>query len=327
MKEGLRTAECVTPMHPDKICDRISDSVLDECLRQDPASRVAVEVMGGHGIITVTGEVTTKAFFNIQDIVRSIVGEKYGVQSNIVMQSPEIARGVDSGGAGDQGIMIGYACDENPTMIPQELYLARMLCKQIYEQFPVDGKTQITLDGDRIDSVVASFCGVSKDKLSACVSQFLQQIGVQHSLKVFVNPAGDWSVGGFDADTGVTGRKLAVDNYGPSVPIGGGAFSGKDATKVDRSGAYMARRVACETLKRLSAKEVFVRVAYVIGDPIPVEVSIFADGELLEPDPYTQQRFIVEKMIEELNLCSPVFSRAAAWGHFGSGLPWDCLVN
>ena len=161
----LKTAESVSPMHPDKICDRISDAILDECLRQDKNSRVAVETMGGHGIITVTGEVTTKAFLDALEIVERIAPGN-GVQINIVKQSLDIANGVDPGGAGDQGIMIGYACNENEAMIPQEQFLARELCRFVYEKFPEDGKTQISIGDDgKIHTVVASFCGVKKKDL------------------------------------------------------------------------------------------------------------------------------------------------------------------
>src|SRR3990167_468241 len=156
----MKTAEAVSPKHPDKLCDQISDAILDACLEQDPMSRVAIETMGGHGIITITGELTTKAYINAREIAQRIAGSQYGVQTNIVSQSPEIAQGVDTGGAGDQGIMIGYACNENEEMIPHELYLARSLCKFIYEKYPYDGKTQITLDV-KITTIVASFQNVS----------------------------------------------------------------------------------------------------------------------------------------------------------------------
>ena len=161
----VRTAEVVTPSHPDKICDRISDAILDACLKQDPDSRVAIETMGGHGIITVTGELTTKAFVDIPAVVKKVYGRDIGVQTNIVIQSPEISQGVDTGGAGDQGIMIGYACDDNEEMVPQEYYLARKLAQHIYEEYPFDGKTQVTLlDGGKA-RVVASFQNTSTEKL------------------------------------------------------------------------------------------------------------------------------------------------------------------
>ena len=247
-----KTAECVTPKHPDKLCDRISDAILDACLEQDPNSRVAIETMGGHGIITITGELTTKAFVDMREIAQKIAGNQYGVQINVVKQSPEISQGVDTGGAGDQGIMVGYACNENEAMIPMELYLARSLCKFLYEKFPFDGKTQVTLyENGVIETIVASFQNVSqKDLMEGVNSWLVSKHLMGRGIKTLCNPAGDWKQGGFEADTGLTGRKLAVDNYGTRVPIGGGAFSGKDATKVDRSAAYMARYIAVDLLKR-----------------------------------------------------------------------------
>ena len=243
----LRTAEFVSPGHPDKMCDRIADSILDACLKQDPDTRAAIEVMGGHNIVTVTGEITTTAYVNAQETVRKIVGNNSGVQVNIVRQSPFIAQGVDTGGAGDQGIMIGYACSENEEMIPQEAYLARSLNRFLYKIYNTDGKTQITLKNNDIIAIVASFQLSKTEKLTKEVIQWAKELKLDiKNTKLHINPAGEWQVGGFDADTGVTGRKLIVDNYGPRIPIGGGSFSGKDSTKVDRSAAYMARRIAVD---------------------------------------------------------------------------------
>jgi len=318
----MKTAECVTPKHPDKICDIISDAILDECLKQDPNSRVAIETMGGHGIITVTGELTTKAYVDINKVVREITGDKYGVQVNVVKQSPEIANGVDDGGAGDQGIMVGYACNDNEDMIPQELYLARSLCKFLYKKFPYDGKTQITLnDNNEIKTIVASFQNVSSFVLKDSIKDWLEKFTEKNYVKIFANPAGDWEQGGFEADTGLTGRKLAVDNYGPQIPIGGGAFSGKDATKVDRSGAYMARRIAFDILNNWEAKEVIVKIAYAIGVAEPVMVSILKDGEYME---YEFDYDLTPKgIIKELKLNKPQFKKVAEWGSFGNGFEWD----
>ena len=225
----LKTAECVTPMHPDKICDRISDAILDECLKQDPNSRVAIETMGGHNLITVTGELTTNAYVDIPTVVRRIVGEKYGIQTNIVKQSSFISKGVDIGGAGDQGIMVGYACNENKSLIPKEVYLSRKLAQYIFKEFPFDGKTQITLDEGKIKAVVVSFQNVKKSILRELTKEYLLgEIALKEcelkKIKIYCNPSGDWNIGGFDADTGLTGRKLVVDNFGPQIPIGGGAF-------------------------------------------------------------------------------------------------------
>ena len=314
----VRTAEVVTPRHPDKICDRISDAILDACLKQDPDSRVAIETMGGHGIITVTGELTTKAFVDIPAVVKKVYGRDIGVQTNIVIQSPEISQGVDTGGAGDQGIMIGYACDDNEEMVPQEYYLARKLAQRIYEEYPFDGKTQVTLlDGGKA-RVVASFQNTTTKKLEDLCTRFFKVLDIEIK-SLHCNPAGDWSLGGFDADAGLTGRKLAVDNYGPRVPLGGGAFSGKDATKVDRSAAYMARRIAVDYLKEFKAKEVLVRLAYAIGHDQPLEATAIVDGSTTVIRDYDLSP---KGIIKFLDLKKPIFSKTAEWGHMGNNFKW-----
>ena len=322
----LKTAECVTPMHPDKICDRISDAILDACLEQDPNSRVAIETMGGHNLITITGELTTNAYVDIPTIVRSIVGDKYGIQTNIVKQSPFISQGVDNGGAGDQGIMVGYACNENEDMIPQELYLARKLCKYLYKIWPQDGKTQITLDEDGdIETIVASFQNTKEALLRQEIGTWmLKTVKQDKNITVYANPAGDWNQGGFDADTGVTGRKLAVDNYGPQIPIGGGAFSGKDSTKVDRSGAYMARKIAVEALKYYKAKEVIVKLAYSIGIAEPVMATMLIDNKLKNITDLNEVFDLTPAgIVDKLKLKEPIYQKTAEWGHFGNDFNWD----
>ena len=315
----VRTAEIVTPKHPDKICDTISDAILDACLEQDPNTRAAIETMGGHGIITVTGELTTNAYVDVPSIVKQVYGKEIGVQVNIVTQSPEIAQGVDSGGAGDQGIMIGYACNDNKDFVPQEYYLARKLAQEIYKKYPYDGKTQITLDGEEV-RVVASFQNAPKGDLEKICKNFFEKY--KYSIQALhCNPAGDWKQGGFDADAGVTGRKLAVDNYGPRVPIGGGAFSGKDATKVDRSAAYMARRIAVDTLKKhKDANEVLVRLAYAIGYHHPLEVTVLIDG--VEVDDIVEYDLSPQGIIDFLDLKKPQFFETAKWGHMGNNFNW-----
>ncbi len=324
----LKTAECVTPNHPDKICDRISDAILDACLEQDNSSRVAIETMGGHNLITITGELTTKANINVPEIARKIVGEKYGIQTNIVRQSHEIAKGVDNGGAGDQGVMVGYACDENEAMIPQELHLARSLARYIFEEYPFDGKTQITLDyKGNIETIIASFQNVSGGRLEELIRDWMieNSINTEEPKNIYTNPAGDWNIGGFDADTGLTGRKLAVDNYGPQIPIGGGCFSGKDFTKVDRSGAYMARRIAVDFLKKYNAKEVFVKLAYSIGLAKPV----MATAEIITKENKKFRREILgydltpNGIKEFLKLENQKYEKTAEWGHFGNGFIWE----
>lgn len=322
----IRTAESVSPMHPDKLCDRISDALLDEFLKQDPMSRVAIETMGGHGIISVTGEVTSDAYVNIREVVQKIVGEKYGVQVNIVEQSREIAQGVDTGGAGDQGIMVGYACDETPELMPPEVMLARRLNRFIYEKHPFDGKTQVTIDNNQIISIVASFQNIKRFELEKLVNEWIHTFSDKErkgfdGCQVLCNPAGDWNVGGFEADTGLTGRKLMVDNYGPGHPVGGGAFSGKDATKVDRSAAYMARRIAVDTLRLKNAKEVYCYLAYAIGKAEPLQASLIVDG-VEEPVPSTYP-LTPKGIIDYLQLRVPQFEETARYGHFGNGFPWE----
>ena len=217
-----RTAESVSPKHPDKLCDQISDAILDAYLAEDPDARVAAEACGGHGVVFVTGEITSTADVDIPTIVKRIAGD-VEVHTKIVKQSPEIAQGVDTGGAGDQGIMIGYACDETPELLPREVVLARRLNQYIYDKFPYDGKTQVTIAPDgSIDSIVASFQNAPKAELEKLVQEFVEKQGLEGKLELHINPAGDWQQGGFDADTGLTGRKLIVDNYGPRVAIGGG---------------------------------------------------------------------------------------------------------
>lgn len=329
-----KTAEAVSMMHPDKLCDRISDAILDACLGQDPMSRCAIETMGGHGSIDITGEITTKAWVNIPEVVRKIVGEKYGIKTNIVQQSPEIANGVDPGGAGDQGICSGYACNDNEAMIPQELYLARSLCKYIYESYPYDGKTQITLnDENKIDTIVASFQNVSSEKLMTGVTNWLMVNNLIGPIgEILVNPAGDWNIGGFEADTGVTGRKLVIDNYGPQIPIGGGAFSGKDASKVDRSGAYMARKIAVDLLNKFDAREIFVKLAYAIGVAQPVMATakivlrndVIKEHNLLELSKEVFNYDLTpEGIIEFLDLRKQIYEETAKWGAFGNNFLWD----
>lgn len=329
MAKNLKTAECVTPKHPDKMCDQISDAILDWYLKQDENSRVAVEVLGGHGKVFICGEVTSLATpiykSAVEGIVRDITGKELEVEVRIVSQSPEIANGVDTGGAGDQGIMTGYACDDNKEMIPQEYFLARDLCKYIYAKYPYDGKTQITLnENSEIVTIVASFQNVSNKQLLDMIHAWVDGRNIVAECNYFANPAGDWNQGGFDADTGLTGRKLMVDNYGPQVAIGGGCFSGKDSTKVDRSGAYMARKLAVEILKSVNAKEVLVKLAYAIGVAQPVMVSAEVNGEVVDFSVSLSKYDLTPAgIIKALDLKKPQFEKTAQWGHFGNGFKWD----
>ena len=324
IKRNYRTAECVTPKRPDKICDTISDAILDHCLMFDSESRVAIETVGGHGEIFVTGEVTTNAEVPFEEIVRDIYGKSVTVNVNVVQQSNFISQGVDTGGAGDQGIMVGYACDENVEMVPNELYLARQLCKQIYKVYPYDGKTQVTLNGNKIESVVASFQHAKSIELQRLVRGWLRTVSQDTTdVNIYCNPAGDWSLGGFDADAGLTGRKIVIDNYGPAIPVGGGAFSGKDPTKVDRSAAYMARKIAVDKIqtlqKRPGGNEVFVYLAYAIGRKDPVEATIVVNGE---ESKITGYDLTPQGIIDYLNLKAPQYLQTASWGHMGTNQTW-----
>lgn len=320
-----RTAESVSPKHPDKLCDQISDAILDAYLTGDPYSRVAIETCGGHGQVFIIGEVTsTTQDVDIENIVHRIAGDDVKVFTNIVKQSPEIAQGVDTGGAGDQGIMIGYATSETPELLPREVVLARRLNQFIFAKHPFDGKTQFTLrdNGNKseVESIVASFQNTSSTELKELVEAFIEQEGLTGNLVLHLNPAGDWNQGGFEADTGLTGRKLIVDNYGPRIPIGGGAFSGKDPSKVDRSAAYMARRVAVDYLNKHHAKEVFVRLAYAIGYAEPLERTVIIDGKTEQIEGYD---LTPRGIIKHLDLLRPIYEPTARYGHFGEGFGWD----
>jgi len=320
-----RTAESVSPGHPDKICDQISDAILDAYLVQDPDARVAMEAVGGHGRVFVVGEVTSDAEVEIEPIVQRIAGQGLQLDIKIVKQSPEIANGVDTGGAGDQGIMVGYACNETPELLPLETILARQLNQFLYQKWAFDGKTQITLKDAQIEAVVASFQNAKTAELTAAVQEWLNGQTAQtqgQNPRLHVNPAGDWIQGGFDADTGLTGRKLVVDNYGPRIPIGGGCFSGKDPSKVDRSAAYMARRVAIDYLEKQGASEVFCYLAYAIGYAEPLEATVVIDGT---PQQITGYNLTPRGIVDALDLKKPKYEDTAAHGHFGRpGLTWDC---
>ena len=315
-----RTAESVSPKHPDKLCDQISDAILDAYLAEDPKARVAAETCGGHGVVFVTGEITSTADVDVAKIVKRIAGD-VDLHTKIVKQSPEIAQGVDTGGAGDQGIMIGYASDETLELLPLEVVLSRRLNQFIFAKFPYDGKTQVTIAPDgSIDSIVASFQNVPHDELEKMVRDFITKEKLTGKLELHINPAGDWSQGGFDADTGLTGRKLIVDNYGPRVAIGGGCYSGKDATKVDRSAAYMARKIAVDYLRKRKAHEVLVRLAYAIGYAEPLEKTVIIDGKPEEIEGYD---LTPKGIIEFLKLRRPIYEKTAMWGHYGEGFDWD----
>ena len=319
----IRTAECVSPMHPDKMCDRISDTLLDLHLEQDPNSRVAIETCGGMGEVYITGEVTSNAVVTRENIVKVVhdvtTDDTINVIININSQSPEIANGVDTGGAGDQGIMIGYACRDNKQFLPQEYFLSRELNKYVFSKYPFDGKTQITMNGNSL-RVVCLFQNAPSDKLQQLVMEYFEDYPDYFIEALHCNPAGDWNIGGFTADAGLTGRKLAVDNYGPRVPLGGGAFSGKDSTKVDRSAAYMGRRIAVDILEqRPAVQEVIVQLAYAIGYDQPLQATAIVDGEHEFIKGYDLSP---KGIIDFLELRNPIFGDSAAFGHMGAGFNW-----
>ena len=319
----IRTAECVSPMHPDKMCDRISDTLLDLHLQQDPNSRVAIETCGGMGEVYITGEVTSNAVVTRENIVKVVhdvtTDDTINVIININSQSPEIANGVDTGGAGDQGIMIGYACRDNKQFLPQEYFLSRELNKHVFSKYPYDGKTQVTMNGNSL-RVVCSFQNAPSDKLQQLVMEYFEDYPEYFIEALHCNPAGDWNIGGFTADAGLTGRKLAIDNYGPRVPLGGGAFSGKDSTKVDRSAAYMGRRIAVDILEqRPEVQEVMVQLAYAIGYDQPLQATAIVDGEHEFIKGYDLSP---KGIIDFLELTKPIFGDSAAFGHMGAGFNW-----
>lgn len=319
----IRTAESVSPRHPDKICDQISDCILDAYLALDPNARVAVETVGGHGKLLVIGEVTSSRDVDIKNTIARLTAG-LDVEVRISKQSEEIGRGVDVGGAGDQGIMIGYACDETAESLPLEVILSRKLNQYLYDRWPFDGKTQVTVKNGHVESIVASFQNAPSSDLSDAVSTWINRIGSKinnRAIEIHINPAGDWNIGGFDADTGLTGRKLAVDNYGPRIPIGGGAFSGKDPSKVDRSAAYMARKIALDYMNSRKASEVLVNLAYAIGKSEPLQATAVIDGLSEKISGYN---LTPDGIIEHLDLKQPIYYQTASYGHFGhSQFMWE----
>ena len=311
-------AESVSFLHPDKICDQISDNLVDAYIKQDPTARVAIETAGGHGHVTLYGEVTADAEVDVvaetKKLYKKLTGDDIAVESYISQQSPEIATGVNKGGAGDQGIMVGYACRENELYLPQEMYLARKLLKGI----KTDAKSQVVVEGGKVKSVVISVQGKNKEELETHVKNTVK---IGKNTHLFANNTGAFTIGGFDADSGCTGRKIVVDAYGPRVPVGGGAFSGKDATKVDRSAAYMARWVALQLLEKNGAKEVLVKIGYVIGGDEPLIKQAVIDGRETTFD-YDCRPYAI---IEQFGLRRPIYLQTAREGHFGhiNEYPWE----
>ena len=376
-KLRLFTSESVTEGHPDKICDQISDTILDAMLEQDPSSRVAVETMVTTGLVHVAGEVTTSGYVEIPKLVREKIreigytssdigfdGDSCGVSISIGQQSPDIAQGVDTGfekregasvdrfdsqGAGDQGIMFGYATDETPTLIPTAIHLAHRLSEKladvrkhgVVDFLRPDGKTQVTIGFEgsipkTIEAVVLSTQhnpGISHSNIvdamrAEVIHPVLEMSGLDFSgAQLFINPTGKFEVGGPMGDAGLTGRKIIVDTYGGASRHGGGAFSGKDPSKVDRSAAYALRWVAKNVVAAKLAKRVEVQVAYAIGvaRPVGLYVETFGTGTVSDDKIVDAINDVFDlrpkAIIESLDLLRPIYSKTATYGHFGRELP------
>ena len=368
------TAESVTEGHPDKLCDRIADAVLDECLKEDSESRAACEVLATRGHLLVAGEITSKHEPYVPEIVKKILedtgyqAEDITIDVQIHKQSPDIARAVDhpqgrrkglseeaearGNGAGDQGVMIGYACNETAQLMPMSVVLAHRIVRELsacrrseyIKGLLPDGKAQVTVEYEdgkplRVDSVIVS-CQHAGDKNLRKLEQeirnkvllpALRPLPADEDTKIYINPSGRFVCRGFDADTGVTGRKLMVDSYGSMVPHGGGAFSGKDCSKVDRSGAYMARYIAKNLVAANLADRCQVSLAYAIGraEPVMVQVETFGTGRVCADDCLAAAIPLVfglspKQICDTFRLKRPIFQRTAVYGHFGrKEFPWE----
>lgn len=375
MKRILLTSESVTEGHPDKVCDQISDAVLDEVMRQDRQGRVACETFITVGLVIVGGEITTTGYADLADLVRKLLADigytnhRYGfdaatcaILNAIGHQSPDIAQGVDRGGAGDQGLMVGYACTETPELMPMPIMLANKLVRRLAEvrkqgilgYLGPDGKSQVTVeyvDGKprRIANVVISSQHTDEildstghqiteearnEMIEKVIKPILPTDLDTSDVRVYVNPTGKFVIGGPQSDTGMTGRKIIVDTYGGAVPHGGGAFSGKDPTKVDRSATYFARWIAKNVVAAGLADRLQVNLAYVIGEPDPASVSIdtFGTGKIDDDKLLdiinAEFDFRPRAIIERLDLLRPIYKLTAAYGHFGrteDSFTWEKL--
>lgn len=368
MKRVFITSESVTEGHPDKMCDTISDKILDEYLKQDPKSRVAIDVCAMKDQIIIAGQITSRAEVDIEKITRETI-KNIGydnsktdidyrtckIEINITMQSIDIAKGVDIGGAGDQGIMFGYACSDTENYMPYPIEMAHKLAKRLTEArkqkeiqyLRPDGKVQVTVEYQndvpkRIETILIStqhLEGISMEKLRADVKEKVIYKIIPHNMmdydtKIYINPTGRFVVGGPLADTGLTGRKIIVDTYGGFAKHGGGAFSGKDATKVDRSSAYMLRYIAKNIVANGLAKKCEIQIAYAIGIKEPISMFINTFGTGIKSDKeianMIKDKFDMtpEGIIKYLELEKPIYSKTTNYGHFGKeDLSWEKFVD
>lgn len=357
-KNYLFTSESVSEGHPDKVCDQVADAVLDAALSMDPKSRVACECFATTGMIVVGGEITTQACINFPDVVRGVIKDigytkndlKFDAESVAVInvinkQSHDIAMGVDTNGAGDQGMMFGYAVNETENYMPASVAYAHKLVKKLADirkttdfmpYLRPDAKSQVTIEYTpehkvkRIDTIVISTqhdpeveqIQIKNDCLKYIINDVFKNTRlVDDNTKIYINPTGRFVIGGPHGDTGLTGRKIIVDSYGGKAPHGGGAFSGKDATKVDRSAAYMARYIAKNVVAAGLSNECIIQLSYAIGKPDPVSIYIKIDNEELE---YELREYIIKNIkldpkgiIDKLDLCKPIFRKTSNYGHFG----------
>ncbi len=360
------TSESVTEGHPDKICDQISDAVLDAIIKEDPTARVACETCVTTGMVLIMGEITTNCYVEIPKIARDVIKRigydraKYGFDSAtcsvltaIDEQSSDIAMGVDRDGAGDQGMMFGFACDETETLMPMPIYYAQELAKRltyvrkenILGFLRPDGKTQVTVEYDddkpvRIEEIVVSTqhspivsqAAIKEGIINEVIKRVIPQDLMDENTKILVNPTGQFIIGGPQGDSGLTGRKIIVDTYGGYSRHGGGAFSGKDPTKVDRSAAYMARYIAKNIVKAGFAKKCEVQLAYAIGvaEPVSVYIDLFGTGKVDEEKLMNAVKKVFDlrprEIIKALDLRKPIYEKLAAYGHMGRedlGVAWE----
>lgn len=331
----MRTAEFVSPKHPDKICDRISDTILDRLLIKDKYSQCNIQTIGNNGKVWVVGNIKSKDSIpneEIQQIVKEI-GDIDDVEINLTKESSNDVDDINGYDYSNQGIMIGYATRETPTMMPFEYELARQLNKSIYKHFPFHGKTQLTINGSDVNACV-SFQHASKSNLEELVYDFFDKKYSEFthtSLKlknVLCNSLGDWYVGGIEKDFGSTGKKIVMDSYGPRIPVGGGSFSGNDCSRINRSATYMARKIAVDSLQKYQLVYALVELSYVVGSDNPVQarikgndqgIDIITGTKLYEVDGYDLSR---DGIINFLDLRKPQYAQTSEWGHFGNDFSW-----